>query len=104
MGISIHVKGGRTDESKRKPVRTTDGRTPQGRLESFNRAMAERRKHLRKKGYDKGKHTRHVGTIPQEALADVIRNDGPEAAQDTKHVMKRAQEMGFNTKTGGGRY
>ena len=42
--------------------------------------------------------------IPQEAVADVLRNDGADAVQDTKHLIKRAQELGFDTRTGGGRY
>jgi hypothetical protein len=54
-------------------------------------------------GWDKKKLFRHVAAIPVEVREFVRRNDGIEASRDVKHLIRTAEELGLNVRTGRGR-
>jgi len=77
--------------------------SPDAREREIQEGLTSRRKRLKnKKGFTTDKRMRHVCTIPGEVHAEVLRNDGPEAANDPHYLRKRAKELGFNPDTGGG--
>jgi hypothetical protein len=101
--VLIIVKGGGGRE--RKPVSPHDPRmTPQQRFDQQRRIRGTMRKEMRRsKGWDKDKSMRHVASIPPEVHAEVLRNDGAEAARDPKYLIRRCRELGIDPTTGGGR-
>jgi hypothetical protein len=91
-------------ESEKKPVNAVCGRRAAQRIEDIHRDAANFRKNLRdKKGWSKGKVVRHVARIPVEVQHYVLRNDGQEASMDTKHLIRTAEKLGLDVRTGGGR-
>lgn len=48
------------------------------------------------KGYNKRKTMKLVARIPVEVLNHVRLNEGQEAAADTRHVLRRARELGID--------
>lgn len=88
---------------EKKPVNPV-GKSSAERIEDIHRDAAEFRKNLRdKKGWSKGKRLRHVARIPVEVQHYVLRNDGREASMDTKYLIRTAEKLGLNVRTGGGR-
>lgn len=79
--------------------------SPTRRETDIKEGLALSRKALRNsRGWSKDKKMRLVARIPREVFAHVLLNEGHAAAADTKHVIRRAGELGINCNVSKGRY
>jgi len=88
---------------ERKPVQNTElHRTnPAQRHAEINRSLNEQRRNLhRRDGMSKDGRGRLVASIPAEVIREVRRNDGAAAVQDTKYLIRRAEELGHPVRMG----
>jgi len=82
-------------------LRTVENKNPSISPDQRERDMADGIKMSREawrvtRGYNKGKTMKLVARIPVEVLNHVRLNEGQEAAADTRHVLRRAQELGID--------
>ena len=88
---------------ERKFVPTVYG-SEKSREYDISKAAHDIRQSLRdRKGWDKKKIFKHIAAIPVELREYVRRNDGEDAANDAKHLIRTADELGLNVRTGRGR-
>ncbi len=95
MYIVTHQKRDGTIERK------VENKNPHVSPDQRERDMAEGLKMSRDmwkstKGYNKHKTMKLVARIPVEVINHVRLNEGREAAADTRHVLRRARELGID--------
>lgn len=86
---------------ERKRVRLED---PNMSPECAERIIAEecrrKKKSLRdKRGWNRERSARLICSIPNAVVEEVFINDGPEASRDMNHLIRRAEELGFDVRT-----
>jgi hypothetical protein len=109
MSYTIIVKG-RDGSVSRESVRfpvcpPVNGKPAVERRKEIFADLAAYRKGLRsKKGWTKDKHMRFVASVPPEVYNHVYRNEGHEAANDPKYLIRRSRELGIDPRVSQGRF
>lgn len=85
---------------ERKRVTVEGGMTSQEASEAVYANHNAKMKTLRDKhGWSKGRKHRLICSIPNAVVDEVFINDGPEAAKDMNHLIRRSEELGFVVRT-----
>ena len=109
MAYTIIVKGGDgriSRERVRFPICPPVNGKPavERRKEIFADLTAYRKGIRDKRGWTKDKKMRLVASVPPEVYNHVYRNDGPEAVQDGKYMIRRSIELGIDPRVSKGRF
>lgn len=87
------------------PCNPASGATAKEARDNIEDTLKETRKNLRnRKGFNDTKTARLVAQIPAEVFNHVMRNEGAEAAQDNRYLIKAAGKLGIDCRVSRGRY
>jgi len=87
------------------PCNPMSGSTAAQARNNIEHTLKETRRNLRDpKGFNKGKTARLVAQIPMEVIAHVRRNEGREAANDTRYCLRAAEKLGIDCRVSKGKF
>lgn len=105
-GVPYIVRDDRESALDKFPCNPMSGRTAEEARRNIQESLAETRRNLKdRKGFNDSKTARLVGQIPAEVFSHVMRNEGAEAARDTRYLMKVARnKFGIDCRVSRGRF
>jgi hypothetical protein len=87
------------------PCNPISGRTAAEARKNIAETLKHTRRNLRnKKGFSKDGNSRLVAQIPEEVITHVRRQDGPDAARDTRYCLRVAEHLGIDCRVSRGRF
>lgn len=110
--VTRHVKGVpyviRDDQEsvlEKFPCNPMSGDSAAEAKENIANHLKNTRRNLKnRKGFNDTKTSRLVASIPAEVYSHVIRNEGREAAKDTRYLIKAAAKMGIDCRVSRGSF
>lgn len=109
MSYTIIVKGGDGTVSRERvrfPLCPPVGNKPavERRKEIFESLSAYRAAMKRTNGWSKDRQSRLVASVPPEVYNHVFRNEGREAANDAKYLIRRSIALGVDPRVSKGKF
>lgn len=96
--------GGISNIEKR-PTNPVSGRNAKEADRNIRQTLEHTRKNLRDpKGFSEDRNSRLVAQVPREVLNHVIRNEGRDAANDPKYLIRASEKLGYDSRVSRGRF